>query len=181
MKFIETPINGLFLIELEPYQDERGHFFRVFCENEFEEVDFPKRIAQINQSLTRKSGTVRGMHFQYPPKAEIKIVKCISGSIYDVAIDLRKNSQSFLKWHGEVLSEKNEKMLYIPEGFAHGFQTLENDSKVIYFVTEFYYPEYEGGVLYNDPKIKINWPLELTNISDKDRKLKLLEENFMGL
>ncbi|MFX1594266.1 MAG: dTDP-4-dehydrorhamnose 3,5-epimerase family protein, partial [Promethearchaeota archaeon] len=126
-------------------------------------------------------GTIRGMHFQYPPKAEIKIVKCISGSVYDVAIDLRKDSSSFLKWHAEVLSDKNMKLLYIPEGFAHGFQTLENNTEICYFVTEFYYPEYEGGIVYNDPKINIKWPLEMTNISDKDREIKLLNDDFKGI
>ncbi|MFX1308512.1 MAG: dTDP-4-dehydrorhamnose 3,5-epimerase [Promethearchaeota archaeon] len=181
MKFFKTKIEGLYVIEPEPFEDDRGKFYRVFCKNELEEINHTKEIVNINFSLTKKKGTIRGMHFQYPPKAEIKIIKCISGSAYDVAIDLRKNSPSFLQWHSEVLSDKNMKLLYIPEGFAHGFQTLEKDSTICYFVTEFYYPEYEGGIVYNDPKINVKWPLEVTNISDKDREIKQLDDDFRGI
>ena len=181
MIFIETPIKGLVLIELEPYQDERGHFFRVFCKNEFKKIDFPKNIVQINQSLTKSKGTVRGMHFQNPPKTEIKIIKCTKGSVFDVAIDLRINSSTFLKWHSEILSADNMKMIYIPEGFAHGFQTLEDNTELLYLHSEFYSPEHEGGIRYDDPMIDIKWPLEITEISERDRNFKLIVNNFKGL
>jgi dTDP-4-dehydrorhamnose 3,5-epimerase len=121
------------------------------------------------------------MHFQYSPKAEIKMIKCMRGSVYDVIIDLRQDSSTFLKWYGEVLSAENMKMMYVPEGFAHGFQTLEENCELLYLHTEFYSPEHEGGVRYNDPKLEIKWPLEVTDISEKDRKYSLLGEDFEGI
>ena len=136
---------------------------------------------QINHSLTRKKGAIRGLHFQYPPKAEIKVVKCLSGSVFDVIVDLRRNSSSFLQWHGEVLSSENEKMMYVPEGFAHGFQTLEEDTELLYLHTEFYSPEHEGGVLYNEPMINVSWPLDVTDISTKDNNYPLLSTSFEGI
>lgn len=181
MKFFETKLKDVYIIEPEPFIDERGKFYRVFCENELKEIGLTKKIVQINQSLTKQKGAIRGLHFQYPPKAEIKMVKCVSGSIFDVAIDLRKNSPTFLQWHGEILSAENMKMMVVPEGFAHGFQALEDNCEIIYFVTEFYSPENEEGVRYNDPKINIKWSLKITNISDKDRNQDLLDENFLGI
>jgi len=181
MKFFETELKGIYIIGPEPFQDERGKFYRVFCENELKEIGYTKKIVQINQSLTKQKGAIRGMHFQYPPKAEIKIIKCIYGAIFDVAIDLRKNSPTFLQWYSETLSSKNMKMIVVPEGFAHGFQALENNCEIIYCVSEFYSPENEGGVRYNDPKINIKWPLEVTDISDKDRNQDLLDDNFKGI
>ncbi len=181
MKFSKTKLNGLFVIKLEPFQDERGKFFRVYCENELNDIGHNKKIVQINQSLTKKKGTIRGMHFQYPPKAEIKMVRCLKGSVFDVAIDLRIISPTFLKWHGEILTEDNMMVLYIPEGFAHGFQTLENDSELLYLHTELYNSHYEGGITYNDPKINIKWPLELTDISERDKSFKLIGEDFQGI
>ena len=181
MKFIKTEIKDLYVIQPEPFKDQRGAFSRVYCANELKEIKHTKDIVNINHSLTTRKGTIRGMHFQYPPKSEIKIVKCIKGSVYDVAIDLRKHSLTFLKWHAEILSAENMKMLYIPEGFAHGFQTLEDNSELFYFHTEFYSPDHESGVRYNDPKINIKWPLERTEISDKDQNLKLLNDKFEGI
>jgi len=181
MKFHKTKLIGLYIIELEPFQDERGEFYRVLCKNELKEIGHKKEIVQINFSNTIKEGAIRGMHFQYPPKSEIKIVKCLKGSIFDIAIDLRKKSPTFLQWHGEILSSKNLKMMYIPEGFAHGFQALEDNAEVIYFVSEFYSPEFEGGVKYNDPRINIKWPLKITMISQKDKILKLLDSTFEGI
>jgi len=181
MKFSEMELKGIYIIEPEPFIDERGKFYRVFCENELKEIGYTKKIVQINQSLTKQKGVIRGMHFQFPPKAEIKIVKCVSGSIFDVAIDLRKGSPTFLQWHAEILSAENMKMIVVPEGFAHGFQALENDCEIIYFVSEFYSPSNEGGVRYNDPKINIKWPLEVSNISKKDKELNLLDDNFKGI
>jgi len=181
MKFHNTKLTGLYLIELEPFQDERGEFYRVLCKNELKEIGHKKEIVQINFSKTIRKGVIRGMHFQYPPRSEIKIVKCLKGSIFDIAIDLRKKSPTFLQWHGELLSSKNLKMMYIPEGFAHGFQALEDNVEVIYFVSEFYSPEFEGGVKFNDPKINIKWPLKITLISKKDKNLKLLDSTFEGI
>ena len=181
MKFVNTDINDMFVIEPEPFQDERGSFSRVYCENEVKEIGLTKRIVQINYSSTTKKGAIRGMHFQLPPKAEIKIVKCVKGSILDVGIDLRKDSTTFLHWHGEILSADNLKMLVIPEGFAHGFQALVENIEMIYFVTDFYTPQYEGGVRYNDPKIKIDWLLEVTDISKKDNEWSYLDDNFKGI
>ncbi len=181
MKFIETDIKDLFIIEPEPFEDGRGKFYRIFCLNELKEISHTKKIVQANQSLSKQKGTIRGMHFQYPPKAEIKIVKCINGSVFDVTIDLRKKSPTFLQWYGVILSAENMKIMYIPEGFAHGFQTLENNSEFLYFHTEFYSPEYEAGIRYNDPAINIKWPLEITNISKRDREHELINENFKGI
>jgi len=181
MKIKQTSLQDAFIIDPEPFKDDRGLFTRVFCQRELESILNSKSIVQINHSLTRQKGAVRGMHFQYPPKAEIKMVKCLGGSIFDVMIDLRKGSHTFMKWHGEVLTAKNMKMMFIPEGFAHGFQTLEKDCEVLYLSTEFYDPEHEGGVRYNDPKINITWPLTVTNISKKDQNCAILSPDFEGL
>ena len=169
MKFKETLIKDLWIIEPEPFYDNRGRFYRVYCEEELKRIGHNKTIVQVNSSFTKHKGTIRGMHFQFPPKTEIKIVKCVKGSIFDVAVDLRKDSPTFLKWHGEVLTAENMKLMYIPEGFAHGFQTFEDDCDFLYLNTEFYSPEYEGGIRYNDPKIRIEWPLKAINISQRDK------------
>ena len=181
MKFINTKIKDLSIIKLEPFQDYRGKFTRIFCKDELRQIGLTKEIVQVNQSLTKIKGAIRGMHFQYPPDAEIKIIKCVNGTIFDVAIDLRKNSSTFLKWHGEVLTGENPKMIYIPEGFAHGFQAMEDNSEIIYFNTAFYNPQNEGGIRYNDPKINIDWPIEITDVSEKDRKHSLIDSTFSGL
>jgi len=181
MKILQSPLQDAFIIEAEPYVDHRGEFVRLFCQEELKEIGHHKNIAQINHSLSRKKGAIRGMHFQYPPKAEVKIVRCLSGSVFDVIVDLRHNSATFLYWHGEVLSEVNQKMMYIPEGYAHGFQSLEDNVELLYLHTEFYSPEHEGGVRYDDPKINISWPLEITDISKKDKLHPLLPEDFRGI
>jgi len=181
MKIKQTSLQDAFIIEPEPFKDDRGLFARVFCQHELQNILNGKNIVQINHSLTRQKGAIRGMHFQYPPKAEIKMVKCLRGSVFDVMIDLRSDSSTFLKWYGEKLSAENMKMMYIPGGFAHGFQTLEQNSELLYLHTEFYSPDYEGGVCYNDPKIGIKWPLEVTEISDKDKKYSFLSQNFEGI
>lgn len=182
MNIKQTPLQDAFVVEPEPVTDDRGLFARVFCQNELESIlNGNKSIVQINHSLTRQKGAIRGMHFQYPPKAEIKMVRCITGEVFDVMIDLRKNSSTFLKWHGEILSSENMKMMYIPEGFAHGFQTLEENCELLYLHTEFYSPEHEGSVCYDDPKIGIKWPLEVTEISDKDKRYPFLPQDFGGI
>lgn len=181
MIFKETKFKGLYLIIPEPYEDNRGNFYRMYCKNELKEIGFTKDILQINQSLTLKKGSIRGMHFQYPPKAETKIVKCIRGAVFDVVIDLRKGSETFLKWHSEIITEKNMKAMYITEGFAHGFQSLEDNCEVLYLHSEFYSKELESGIRYNDPKIKIEWPLTLTQISKRDKIHRLIDNNFEGI
>ncbi|MFX1328517.1 MAG: dTDP-4-dehydrorhamnose 3,5-epimerase [Promethearchaeota archaeon] len=181
MKFIKTSLKDLYIIEFEPIQDERGRFYRVFCKDEFKQIDHHGEIVQINHSLSKKKGTIRGMHFQYPPKSEIKMVKCLQGSVYDVAIDIRKNSSTFLKWHGEILSAENLKMMYIPEGFAHGFQTLEENTELLYFHTEFYDAEHEGGIRFDDPLISLQWPLDVSTVSKRDKEHKLLSNHFKGV
>ena len=180
MKFSPLPFADTFVIQLEPYADERGMFTRLFCWDEVKQIKHHKQIVQINQSLTKKRGAVRGMHFQYPPKAEIKMVKCLRGSVLDVIIDLRNSSATLLNWHGELLSAKNQKMMYIPEGFAHGFQTLEENTELLYLHTEFYDPNYEGGIGFNDPVLNIAWPLKVTEISKKDQNYVLLTKDFEG-
>ena len=180
MKIKQTPLQDAFIIEPEFFKDDRGLFARLFCQQELQSSLNNKNIVQINHSLTRQKGALRGMHFQYPPKAEIKIVKCLRGSVFDVIIDLRKGSSTFLDWHGEELSAENMKMMHVPEGFAHGFQALEENCELLYLHTEFYSPEYEGGVRYNDPKIGIKWPLEATDISERDRNHPLLSEDFLS-
>ena len=181
MKFTELTLKGAYVAELEPFEDQRGMFSRIFCENEFKEISHSKKLVQINHSLTNKKGAVRGMHYQNPPMAEIKIVKCIRGAVFDVIIDFRRGSDTLLEWHGETLSIENKRMIYIPEGFAHGFQTLEKNCELLYFHTEFYSPEYEGAIRFDDPKIGIKWPLDITEISEKDKNHSLLYENFEGL
>lgn len=181
MKIAAMPLKGAFIIEPEPFEDTRGRFSRIFCKKEFQAIGLEKDIAQVNHSVTVQKGAIRGMHFQRPPMAEIKMVKCLRGSVFDVIIDLRKGSSTFLKWHGEILSAENMKMMYVSEGFAHGFQTLEEDSELLYFHTEFYSSEHEGGVRFDDPLINIQWPMEITDISEKDRNHPLLSQDFEGI
>lgn len=181
MKFYPLSLKGAFIIEPEPFEDHRGKFSRIFCQDELKQIGHYKNIVQINHSMTRQKGAIRGMHFQKPPKAEIKMVRCIQGSVFDVIIDLRHNSPTFLKWHGEVLSAENMKAMYVPEGFAHGFQTGEENVELLYFHTEFYSPEYEGGVRYDDPLVNILWHSKPTDVSVKDQNYPLLSYQFEGL
>lgn len=154
---------------------------RVFCENEFKKIYHLKKLVQINYSFTKKVGVVRGMHYQNPPMAEVKMVKCMRGSVYDVIIDLRKGSDTIFKWKGEILSSENRRMIYIPEGFAHGFQTLEKNCELLYFHTEFYSPDYEEAIRFDDPRVGIKWPLDVTEISEKDKNHPLLSTTFEGI
>ena len=167
-----TQIEGVMVISSEPFRDERGFFERIFCQKELDIIRKDIVIAQINHSMTKIKGTIRGMHFQYPPHAEMKIFRCIKGSVFDVAVDLRKGSPTFLQWHGEILSVDNMKALVIPEGCAHGFQALENDSEVVYMSTSPYCRESESGIRFDDPKVGIQWPLAITSLSEKDKNWK---------
>jgi dTDP-4-dehydrorhamnose 3,5-epimerase len=169
MKFNETPLIGSYVIELEMKGDERGFFARAFCKNEFSELNLNNDIVQINNSLSADKGTLRGMHYQLSPKAEDKIVRCIKGALYDVIIDLREDSPTFKYWFGVELTAENRKMLFIPKGFAHGFVTLEDSTEAFYLVTEYYAPEQERGIRYNDPIFNIKWPIDPLIISEKDK------------
>ena len=181
MIFRPTLLAGSFIIEPKVLKDDRGWFARFYCKNEFKEIGHEKEWVQLNHSVTNKKGSIRGMHYQVHPFREIKMVKCIAGTVYDVIVDLRKNSPTFLKWFGAELSAENRKMLYIPEGFAHGFQCLEDNCELIYHHSEFYVPDSEGGIRYNDPMISIEWPLPVTVISQRDQSHPLLDENFKGI
>jgi len=181
MIFTPAKLGGSYVIDVNPFIDERGWFARYYCKNEFQEIGYNKEWVQLNHSYTKKKGTIRGMHFQKQPFREIKLVKCIAGSIYDVIIDLRTGSSTFLHWFGIELSATNQKMLYIPEGFAHGFQCLEDDCELIYHHSEFYKPEAEAGIRFDDPKIKIQWPLPVFILSPRDENHTYLDENFKGI
>ena len=181
MIFTETSLTGCYVIVPEPFVDERGWFARTFCKNEFATIGHTAEWVQINHSFTNKKGTIRGMHYQLPPFSEIKLVRCISGAVYDVIIDLRKTSVTYLQWYGIELSAKNKKMIYIPEGFAHGFQTMSDDAELIYHHSQFYAPRVEGGIRNDDPVINIRWPLEVSVISERDKQHALLDNNFKGL
>lgn len=168
MKFTKTPLEGSYVIELEKRNDERGFFARTWCADEFAKQGLKTNLVQQNMSLTVKKGMLRGMHFQKIPHAETKVVRCTSGRIFDVIVDLRPESPTHKKWFGIELSRENYKMLYIPEGFAHGFVTLEDNSEVSYLVTAFYTPEADSGVRFNDPAFGIKWPIAVMNVSEKD-------------
>jgi dTDP-4-dehydrorhamnose 3,5-epimerase len=169
VKFTETSLSGAYLIELEKKEDDRGFFARFFCKEEFAALGLTNDILQINNSLSRIEGTLRGMHYQNFPKAEDKIVRCIRGSLLDVIIDLRPESPSFMRHYSVELSADNRKTLYVPKGFAHGFMTLEPDTEAFYLVTEKYSPEHERGVRYDDPAFGISWPMVPREISEKDK------------
>jgi dTDP-4-dehydrorhamnose 3,5-epimerase len=170
MKFIETPLKGAYLIEIEPVSDHRGFFARSWCEQEFGEHGLNSNLVQCNISFNTKKATLRGMHYQIKPHEEAKLVRCTQGSIYDVIIDIRPNSLTFKSWFSIELSATNRQMLYIPEGFAHGFQTLEDNTEVFYQMSNFYHGESARGLKWNDPSFKINWLLtENIIISKKDQ------------
>lgn len=179
--FITIPLNGLVLVQRKAIEDDRGFLSRFYCAEEFREAGINKPIAQINHTLTCKKGAVRGLHFQHPPYAETKMVSCLKGEILDVAVDLRRDSPTFLHWHGEILSATNRKSLLIPEGFAHGFQALTEDCELIYLHTAFYHPEAEGALNVADPKLSIAWPLPIGDLSARDRSPAFIDENFHGV
>ncbi len=170
MLFTETPLGGAYLIDLEKRGDARGFFARAYCENEFAQHGLVEHFCQVNNSLSSERGTLRGMHYQLHPKAETKLVRCIRGALYDQIIDLRKDSPTFGKSYGAELTAENRRMMYVPKGFAHGFLTLSDDTEAFYFVDEFYAPDFERCIRYNDPKFNLTWPKAPTIISDKDRQ-----------
>ncbi len=169
MIFTETPLKGAYIIELERIEDERGFFARSWCAREFAEHGLNANLAQCNVSFNKKKGTLRGMHYQAPPHEEAKMLRCTKGSLYDVIVDLRKDSPTFKQWFSVDLTAENSKQLYIPEGFAHGFLTLENGTEIFYQMSEFYYPQSVLGVRYDDPAFGIEWPISDWIISEQDR------------
>ena len=169
MIFRETILKGAYIIEPERREDSRGFFARVWCRKEFLAEDLNGQLVQSNISYNKEKGTLRGMHYQVEPFAEVKLVRCTMGAIYDVIIDLRPQSPTYLQWVAVELTAENRKMLYVPENFAHGYQTLVDNTEVFYQVSQFYVPDSEGGVRYNDPAFGIKWPMEVQVISDKDR------------
>lgn len=177
MLFTETKLKGAFIIDLDHREDNRGFFARTFCAKEFEEHGLKPTVAQCNSSFNHKKGTLRGMHYQVPPAAETKLIRCTGGAIYDVIIDMRPDSPTYKLHIGVELSEDNRRALYVPEMFAHGYQALTDGAEVTYQVGEFYTPGYERGLRYNDPVFGIEWPEEVTVISEKDAAWPLFEES----
>ena len=174
MIFQPTPLKDAYTIAWEPRTDDRGHFARAYCAEEFAKQGLVPTYVQANLSENRVAGTVRGMHFQKPPDAEVKLVRCMRGSIYDVIVDIRPGSPTYLMWFGAILSANNGLMMYVPEGFAHGYQTLENDSTAFYLVSAAHSPGSEGGLRYDDPRIGVNWPLAPKSLSFKDANWPLI-------
>lgn len=180
LNLIPTHLDGLFVVEPNKFIDDRGSFSRIYCEEELKEISNID-IKQINHSVTKYKSTVRGMHFQYEPNTEIKMIKCIKGKVFDVVVDIRKGSSTFLEVYSIELTDKNQKMIYIPKGFAHGFQTLEDDTELLYFHSSIYTPSNEGALNIIDPLLNIKWPLKITKLSERDREHKFLDNNFQGI
>lgn len=176
-----TPLDELRVIHRNPIGDNRGYLERLFCSDELKSVILNKSIVQINRTLTAKKGAVRGLHFQHPPYTEMKLISCLRGEIFDVAVDLRGDSPTFLNWHSVVLSETNHKTFIIPEGFAHGFQTLTENCELIYLHTAAYAPDAEAALNALDPLLAIDWPLSITELSPRDQQHAMLNSDFSGL
>jgi dTDP-4-dehydrorhamnose 3,5-epimerase len=180
-KVTALPLEGLKLVERSRIGDERGFLSRLFCSEDLKTAGWIKPVIQINHTLTEHAATVRGIHFQKFPHMEMKLVTCIRGEVWDVAVDLRKNSSTFLNWHAELLSAQNGKALLIPEGFGHGFQSMTKGCELIYLHTEAYSPNAEAGLRFNDPVIDIHWPLPITIFSDRDNSHPLITKDFKGI
>ena len=181
MNITQTALAGVVVVTSTTVADHRGAFARIYCERELSSMAGSRRIVQINQSRTATVGAVRGLHYQHPPHSEMKLVRCIRGRVWDVAVDLRANSPTFLQWHAEELTPDNAHMLVIPEGCAHGFQVLAADSELLYLHTAFYRPEAEGGVSHMDPRLGIVWPLPVADLSLRDTNHPLLPQDFSGI
>lgn len=168
VKFTETSLCGAYILDIEPIEDERGFFARSWCIDEFKQHGLNSQLAQCNISFNHKKGTLRGMHYQIKPHEETKIVRCTHGALYDVIIDIRSQSPTYKKWFGIELTQENHRAIYIPEGFAHGFQTLEDNTEVLYMMSALYHAESARGISWDDPNIAIQWPLVITAISKRD-------------
>ena len=180
-KITDLPLEDLKLIERQHIGDHRGYFCRLFCAEEFLACGWNKPVAQINHTYSSKKGTIRGLHYQNSPHSEMKLVTCIKGKVWDVAVDLRANSHSFLKWHGQILSAENCHAMLIPEGFAHGFQSLSDDVELIYLHTEPYSAQAETGLRFDDEILDVKWPITITEISERDRTHSSLTSKFNGI
>lgn len=178
---VETALTGLYQIQRKPRGDDRGWLERIYCTTDLAQVLGSRAIMQVNRSLTRAKATVRGMHYQIPPSAEAKLVSCLRGEIFDVAVDLRRDSSTFLQWHGEMLSAQNRRSLFVPEGFAHGFQAIADDCEVLYLSTAAYDPAAERGIYPLEPQVGIAWPLEVENLSERDAGHPALAPGFDGI
>ena len=181
MHLSPTPIAGVFEAQTDPFRDQRGRLTRLFCLNDLRDAHADRPIVQINHSLTHQLGTVRGLHFQRPPHAEAKWIRCLRGRVFDVAVDLRQGSPTLLQWYACELDADRQNAIFIPEGCAHGFQTLEPNSELLYLHTAAYVPNAEGGLRYDDPRIGIAWPLPIGDVSDRDQRHARLDESFQGL
>lgn len=181
MNFLETKLKGVYVAKTNFLSDSRGAFARFFCKKELADLLEWREIVQVNSSVTKSPGAIRGMHFQHPPYSEMKLVRCVNGRVWDVVVDLRSESPTFLEWHAEELSSENTKMIVIPEGCAHGYQTLVAGSELLYLHTEFYTPNSEDGLAYDDPLLNISWPLPITDVSVRDRGHSQLTNNFSGI
>lgn len=181
MIFQPTPIPGACTIEIEKRGDERGFFARMYCEREFAAAGLNTRFVQVNNSLSSRQGTLRGMHYQLPAAAEVKVVRCVRGALYDVIVDLRPDSPAFGHWYGAELSADNRRMMYVPQGCAHGFLTLAPDTEALYLVSAFYAPDRERGLRYDDPAFRIEWPIAPEEVSAKDRQWPSLDAQYHGL
>jgi dTDP-4-dehydrorhamnose 3,5-epimerase len=181
LKIHLTTIRDLVIVETTTNLDHRGAFARIYCEDEIASLIGPRRVVQINHSRTSKIGAVRGLHYQRPPNVEMKLVRCLKGRVWDVAVDIRSNSPTFLRWHAEELTPCNNRMIVVPEGFAHGFQVLEPESELLYLHTAFYAAGSEGGLRHDDPHLAIQWPLAVTDLSARDKTHPFINSNFNGL
>jgi dTDP-4-dehydrorhamnose 3,5-epimerase len=180
VKFHPTPLKDAFVIELEKRGDERGFFARLYCEREFGGAGLATRFVQANNSLSAKKGTLRGLHYQLAPAAEVKVVRCVRGALFDAIVDLRPDSPTFCRWYGAELTAENRHMMYVPRGFAHAILTLHDDTEALYLVSDFYSPENERGVRWNDPRFGIRWPIQPAEISAKDAKWPDFDPAFHG-
>ncbi len=169
MKFVETPLAGAYVVEVERRGDDRGYFARAWCETEFAELGLANRFVQVNMSGSVEAGTLRGFHYQVTPHSEDKFVRCIAGSVFDVAIDMRPESDTYKQWFGVELTADNKKAFFVPAGFAHGYQTLEPDTELMYQVSAFYAPDAERGLRWDDPTFDVEWPIDEPILSDKDK------------
>jgi len=181
LELIATPLAGLTLVQRRRLEDARGFFSRLFCAEELAQAGFALPVAQVNQTLTRRRGTIRGLHFQHPPHAEDKFISCLRGEIFDVAVDLRRGSATFLKWHAQILSAQNARSLMIPQGFAHGFQTLSDDCELLYLHSRPYAASAEGALHAADPALNIDWPLPVADMSARDAAHPPLSNEFTGI
>lgn len=177
----DTSLPGVKVIQRRVVRDERGYLARIFCTDDLKNIIAGRAIVQINHTLTVRQGAVRGMHYQQPPHAEAKFITCVRGEIFDVAVDLRRGSPTFLHWHGEVLSDSNQRTMFIPEGFAHGFQTMKSDCELLYLHTAAYAPASEGGLRPDDPRIGVIWPQPIGELSSRDAGHPLIDAAFRGL